>query len=79
MRDFLAALAERLKHNPTSYENYLRIYVPDGQPLKCEPKEALRVNVLFQHIQNMLSGESAVIAETGDSWFNCQKLKLPQG
>ncbi|KAH0638893.1 hypothetical protein KY290_036196 [Solanum tuberosum] len=79
MRDFLASLAKRLKHNPTSYENYHRIYAPDGQPLKCEPKEALRVNVLFQHIQNMLSGESAVIAETGDSWFNCQKLKLPQG
>lgn len=27
----------------------------------------------------MLSSESAVIAETGDSWFNCQKLKLPKG
>ncbi|KAJ8533090.1 hypothetical protein K7X08_015979 [Anisodus acutangulus] len=79
MRDFLSALAKRLKHNPTSYENYHRIYVPEGHPLKCEPKEALRVNILFQHIQNMLSGDSAVIAETGDSWFNCQKLKLPQG
>lgn len=79
MRDFLSTLAKRVKHNPTSYENYHRIYVPDGLPLKCKPKEALRVNVLFQHIQNMLTGESAVIAETGDSWFNCQKLKLPQG
>ncbi|KAI6698487.1 hypothetical protein NL676_018606 [Syzygium grande] len=27
----------------------------------------------------MLSSESAVIAETGDSWFNCQKLKLLRG
>ncbi|KAL4364730.1 hypothetical protein AHAS_Ahas07G0035300 [Arachis hypogaea] len=26
----------------------------------------------------MLSSESAVIAETGYSWFNCQKLKLPK-
>lgn len=26
----------------------------------------------------MLSGNSAVIAETGDSWFNCQKLSLPE-
>ncbi|KVH97053.1 Thiamine pyrophosphate enzyme, C-terminal TPP-binding [Cynara cardunculus var. scolymus] len=26
----------------------------------------------------MLSGETAVIAETGDSWFNCQKLRLPE-
>ncbi|KAL4560729.1 hypothetical protein LXL04_032883 [Taraxacum kok-saghyz] len=27
----------------------------------------------------MLSGKTAVIVETGDSWFNCQKLKLPKG
>lgn len=79
MKDFLKALAKRIEHNPTAYENYSRIYVPDGSPLKSAPKEPLRVNVLFQHIQNMLSGDTAVIAETGDSWFNCQKLKLPEG
>lgn len=27
----------------------------------------------------MLTKDSAVIAETGDAWFNCQKLKLPEG
>ncbi|KAK3126100.1 hypothetical protein QOZ80_7BG0613880 [Eleusine coracana subsp. coracana] len=50
-----------------------------GQPPESQPGEPLRVNVLFKHIQKMLTGDSAVIAETGDSWFNCQKLKLPQG
>ncbi|KAJ6865323.1 pyruvate decarboxylase 2 [Populus alba x Populus x berolinensis] len=79
MKDFLSALAKRLKCNTTAYDNYHRIYVPEGQPLRGAPKEPLRVNVLFQHIQKMLSGETAVIAETGDSWFNCQKLKLPRG
>lgn len=79
MKDFLQALAKRLNRNTTAYENYHRIYIPDGLPLKCEPNEPLRVNVLFKHIQNMLSSDTAVIAETGDSWFNCQKLKLPQG
>ncbi|CAD5172426.1 unnamed protein product [Musa acuminata subsp. malaccensis] len=79
MKDFLRALAKRLNKNTTAYENYSRIFVPDGQPLECKPKEPLRVNVLFKHVQKMLSGGSAVIAETGDSWFNCQKLKLPEG
>ncbi|KAL6987852.1 Pyruvate decarboxylase 3 [Sarracenia purpurea var. burkii] len=79
MKDFLRALAKRIKRNTTAYENYHRIYVPEGHPLKCEPNEALRVNILFQHIQKMLSSDTAVIAETGDSWFNCQKLKLPEG
>ncbi|KAJ7946754.1 Pyruvate decarboxylase [Quillaja saponaria] len=76
MNDFLKALAKRLKHNTTAYGNYRLIYVSDGHPRQCEPKEALRVNVLFKHIQRMLSSDTAVIAETGDSWFNCQKLKL---
>ncbi|CAL5351529.1 unnamed protein product [Camellia sinensis] len=72
-------LSKRLKRNATAYDNYHRIYVPEGHPLKCEPNEPLKVNVLFHHIQKMLSSDSAVIAETGDSWFNCQKLKLPEG
>ncbi|XP_010034573.2 pyruvate decarboxylase 1 [Eucalyptus grandis] len=79
MKDFLHLLAQKLEFNSTAYENYRRIYVPEGIPLKCDPDEPLRVNVLFQHIQKMLSQDTAVIAETGDSWFNCQKLKLPEG
>lgn len=79
MKDFLQALAKRLNMNTTAHENHRRIYVPEGQPLECQPREPLRVNVLFKHIQKMLSGNTAVIAETGDSWFNCQKLKLPEG
>ncbi|XP_017976156.1 PREDICTED: pyruvate decarboxylase 1 [Theobroma cacao] len=79
MKDFLGALAKRLKHNNTAYENYHRIFVTEGHPLKASPREPLRVNILFRHIQNLLSSETAVIVETGDSWFNCQKLKLPGG
>ncbi|XP_073009558.1 pyruvate decarboxylase 2-like [Typha latifolia] len=79
MKDFLRALAKRLKCNTTAYDNYYRIFVPEGVPLECKNNEPLRVNVLFKHIQNMLSSDTAVIAETGDSWFNCQKLKLPEG
>ncbi|KMZ75486.1 Pyruvate decarboxylase [Zostera marina] len=78
MKDFLLALSKRLKKNTAAYDNYCRIHVPDGTPTERSPKEPLRVNVLFKHIQKMLSSDSAVIAETGDSWFNCQKLKLPE-
>ncbi|KAF7021324.1 hypothetical protein CFC21_034298 [Triticum aestivum] len=79
MKDFLRALATRLKKNTAACEIHSRIFVPDGEPRPSEPGEPLRVNVFFKHIQKMLSGNSAVIAETGDSWFNCQKLKLPEG
>lgn len=63
----------------TAYENYCRIYVSRGEPRIGDPKAPLRVNVLFQHIQKMLSGDKTVIAEAGDTWFNCQELKLPPG
>ncbi|WOL20453.1 pyruvate decarboxylase 1 [Canna indica] len=78
MADFLTALSKKLKKNTTALENYHRIYVPPSMPLKRENNEPLRVNILFKHIQSMLSGETSVIAETGDSWFNCQKLRLPE-
>ncbi|QHN81042.1 Pyruvate decarboxylase [Arachis hypogaea] len=78
MADFLTALSKKVKKNGAALENYRRIYVPPGIPLKREKDEPLRVNVLFKHIQEMLSGDTAVIAETGDSWFNCQKLHLPE-
>lgn len=78
MADFLSALAKKLTRNSTALENYRRIFVPPGIPLKHENNELLRVNILFKHIQEMLSGATAVIAETGDSWFNCQKLRLPE-
>ncbi|XP_042478978.1 pyruvate decarboxylase 1-like [Macadamia integrifolia] len=78
MADFLKALAPRLKKNSTALENHHRIYVPPGIALKRAQDEPLRVNILFKHIQNMLGGDTAVIAETGDSWFNCQKLRLPE-
>ncbi|KAJ8761121.1 hypothetical protein K2173_000800 [Erythroxylum novogranatense] len=78
MADYLKALAKKLKKNSTAMENYRRIFVPLGKPLKSEKNEPLRVNVLFKHIQEMLGGDTAVIAETGDSWFNCQKLLLPE-
>ncbi|OIT06021.1 pyruvate decarboxylase 1 [Nicotiana attenuata] len=78
MTDFSSALAKKLKKNSTALENHHRIYVPPGVALKREKDEPLRVNILFKHIQEMLSGNTAVIAETGDSWFNCQKLHLPE-
>ena len=46
----------------------------------CDQRSIIVVNKYYLFIfQAMLSSDSAVLAETGDSWFNCQKLKLPDG
>jgi len=41
--------------------------------------KALKVKVMFQHIQKLLSSETTLLAETGDSRLNFQKLKFPRG
>jgi len=56
----------------------LGFFFPEGLPVKSEPREPLRVNVLFQHIQNMLSREllsllrQGTLGLTAKSW-NCPK------
>lgn len=79
MKGFLSALSKKMRRNTTAFDNFKRIFVPPGVPLSGVPGDPLRVNVLFSHIQRMLSKNTAMIAETGDSWFNCQKLQLPEG
>ncbi len=77
--DFMTALAARITPNETAWVNYERMYVPPGILVKPPPTEPLRTTILFSHIQALLTPDTAVIAETGDSWFNCLKLRLPPG
>lgn len=79
MSEFLTALAAKLKRNDTAMRNYKRMFLP--QPVVPESVEGspLLTNVLYKHVQGLLTSNTAVLAETGDSWFNCQKLRLPTG
>ncbi|KAG0568404.1 hypothetical protein KC19_6G017200, partial [Ceratodon purpureus] len=79
MRDFVSALAKAITMNTNSFDNYKRIFIPDGVLPPSDAGDPLRVNVIFKHIQAMLTSDYAILAETGDSWFNCQRLKLPDG
>ena len=51
MKDLLEALAKKVKHNPTSYESFMRMFVPPGVPLKQKPNEPLKTVNLYKHIQ----------------------------
>lgn len=79
MKDFLSALAKAIKPNSTAWDNFQRMYVPPAEIPAAKPNSPLRTNILFKHIQEILSPDTAVLVETGDSWFNGQKLKLPDG
>lgn len=75
---FLSALAGKIKRNSASLDAFNRIREeiappPDGGDRPITTRQ------MFDRVQKMLTSDSAVIAETGDSWFNGMRLKLPHG
>ncbi|KAL2860963.1 pyruvate decarboxylase [Aspergillus lucknowensis] len=40
---------------------------------------SLSVSTILSALQKIVKSDSAIIADTGDSWFNAQTIKLPQG
>jgi TPP-dependent 2-oxoacid decarboxylase len=80
LADFLSGLAKKVKRNTTSYDEYNRIRSEHRPPaLPDDPGASITRRHLFAKVQEVLDGGSVVIAETGDSWFNGMKLKLPEG
>ena len=79
MDEFLTALAGRIKRNETSLVtfNRTRTQVMPDPPINREAP--IRTRRIFGLIQEMLDGNTTLIAETGDSWFNTINLRLPQG
>jgi pyruvate decarboxylase len=80
MNEFLSGLKDVLKFNDSSFKAYQRI--AGSAPVYKEPENLdapLTTRFLFGQIQNLLSDQYAVLAETGDSWFNGMDLNLPEG
>ncbi|MBI2784954.1 MAG: pyruvate decarboxylase [Legionella longbeachae] len=80
MNDFIHGLKEKLKFNDNSHKVFQRI--AGSAPQYIEPKHLkapLSTRYLFGQIQKMLNKNTALLAETGDSWFNCMRLHLPKG
>jgi len=79
MDEFFAALAGRIKRNDTSLLTFNRTRTQALPESPVDPDAPLRTRRLFAMIQGMLDANTTLIAETGDSWFNCMNLSLPQG
>ncbi len=79
MHDFLEGLLPLIRINDTSLKAYQRI--AGNAPLYNQPEDLnapLTNRFLFGQIQALLSSDYAVLAETGDSWFNGLRLHLPK-
>lgn len=79
LADFLAALAARAPRKEASLVAYQRLHQP-GIPTPAPAVDTpLALRELRAQVQPLLDPNSQVVVETGDSWFNGQKLRLPQG
>lgn len=81
LAEFLAALAEKIHPNRASLDQFhlARPDLPSSDRNSVPPDgdSLLTTRSLFQKIESMLNSRSALLVETGDSWFNGLKTKLP--
>jgi pyruvate decarboxylase len=79
MDEFFAALTGRIKRNDTSLATFNRTRTQTVPEPPIDRAAPIRTRRLFAMIQGMLDGNTTLIAETGDSWFNTINMALPQG
>ena len=77
--DFLTTLAARVSRKEASLLAYRRLHENPAQPALAATDTPLTLRELRAQVQNLLDARSHVVVETGDSWFNGQKLTLPAG
>ncbi len=78
--DLLDRAAENVqKKNGASLAGYQRFHDSAPSEAAAPAAEALSLKELRRQIQALLSPKNDLVIETGDSWFNGQKLHLPNG
>jgi pyruvate decarboxylase len=77
LRDFLAALARKVEKRDATMVEYKRIRVESRPETPAKPDAKLTRAEIFRQIRPMVTSDTTLLAETGDSWFNGVALKLP--
>jgi pyruvate decarboxylase len=77
--DFLSGLAKRVTRNNTTMIEYARLRPDPVQINASAPKAPLSRGEISRQVQCMLSAETTLLVETGDSWFNGVQMDLPDG
>jgi pyruvate decarboxylase len=79
LRDFLSGLARKVRKQPATLVEYQRIRSHPQPQQPAKPGAKLVRTEIFRQVQDLVTADTAVLAETGDSWFNGIALKLPGG
>jgi pyruvate decarboxylase len=79
LRDFLSALARSAPKKDATMLQFPRLYAEPAPTVTAAPDAKLTRAEIVRQIQSIVTENTTVIAETGDSWFNGVNLKLPGG
>ncbi|TCK30677.1 indolepyruvate decarboxylase [Ancylobacter aquaticus] len=79
LAEVLVGLAGRVEANPTALTEFRRFRPPPPSVPPAPPDAALARVEMMRQIQRLLTTDTTLIAETGDSWFNSMHLDLPEG
>eukprot|EP00884_Botryococcus_braunii_P000294 jgi/Botrbrau1/10265/Bobra.0140s0019.1 len=79
MGEFLRELKKKIKKNTSALDLFKRIYDPPDSSAFHINDTPLSIKQLFRGVQQFLTGNDDIVVDTGDSWFNTLRLRLPKG
>jgi indolepyruvate decarboxylase len=79
LREFLSALAGAVEKRDATMVEYRRIQSERPAEKPAKPDAKLMRAEMVRQIRPLVTADTTVLAETGDSWFNGMLLKLPGG
>ncbi len=79
LADFLEALAARAPKKDASLVAFKRLHEKPTAVIPASEDSPLSLRELRAHVQALVGADTHLVVETGDSWFNGQKLTLPDG
>ncbi len=79
LRDFLAALARKVQKRDATMIEFQRIRTDARTQTPADATTRLKRTEIVRQIGSLINGDTTVIVETGDSWFNGMILRLPGG
>jgi indolepyruvate decarboxylase len=79
LRDFLLALARKVEKRDATMVEYRRIRSEPPAEVEAEPDAKLMRAEIVRQVRQLITSETTLLVETGDSWFNGMMMKLPNG
>ena len=78
LADFLGALAGKVRRNDASLVEFARSRTKE-EPSAAAPGDKLTIAEVSRQVHDALGKDTALLVETGDSWFHGIGMRLPEG